>query len=127
MQNVKDDAANGLIDIVVHMGDHCYNLGMNNDRRGDAYMNAFQPALTSLPWFPIIGPESFPLCVDLLARGPTGDEVFLKAECAEPEVWDRSGKGCSTVLGDPAPYVWPIGAIAVLMVRRRRDHAKEER
>lgn len=55
MQNVKDDAANGLIDIIVHMGDHCYNLGMDNDRRGDAYMNAFQPALTSLPWFPIIG------------------------------------------------------------------------
>ena len=81
----------------------------------------------STPWFPIIGPESFPLCVDLLARGPTGDEVFLKAECAEPEVWDRSGKGCSTVLGDPAPYMWPIGAIAVLMVRRRRDHSKEER
>lgn len=55
MQNVKDDAANGLIDVVVHMGDHCYNLGMANDRRGDAYMNAFQPALTALPWFPIIG------------------------------------------------------------------------
>eukprot|EP00035_Acanthoeca_spectabilis_P037052 m.43316 g.43316 ORF g.43316 m.43316 type:complete len:67 (+) comp8416_c0_seq2:983-1183(+) len=55
MQNVKDDAANGLIDIIVHMGDHCYILGMDNDRRGDAYMNAFQPALTSLSWFPIIG------------------------------------------------------------------------
>ena len=35
MQNVKDDAAKGLIDVVVHMGDHCYNLGMANDRRGD--------------------------------------------------------------------------------------------
>ena len=55
MQNLKDDAAKGLIDVVVHMGDHCYNLGMANDRRGDAYMNAFQPVLTSLPWFPIIG------------------------------------------------------------------------
>lgn len=55
MQNVKDDAAKGLIDVVVHMGDHCYNLGMANDRRGDAYMNAWQPALTTLPWFPIIG------------------------------------------------------------------------
>jgi len=55
MQNVKDDVANGLIDLVVHMGDHCYNLGMANDRRGDAYMNAWQPALTTLPWFPIIG------------------------------------------------------------------------
>jgi hypothetical protein len=55
MQNLFDDAATGLIDLVVHMGDHCYNLGMANDRRGDAYMNAFQPALTTLPWFPIIG------------------------------------------------------------------------
>jgi hypothetical protein len=55
MQNLKDDAAKGLIDVVVHMGDHCYNLGMANDRRGDAYMNAFQPALTTLAWFPIIG------------------------------------------------------------------------
>ena len=55
MQNVKDDAANGLIDVVVHMGDHCYNLGMANDRRGDAYMNAWQPALATLPWFPLIG------------------------------------------------------------------------
>ena len=24
-------------------------------RRGDAYMNAFQPALATVPWFPIIG------------------------------------------------------------------------
>lgn len=55
MQNLRDDAANGLIDVVVHMGDHCYNLGQANDRRGDAYMNAFQPALATVPWFPIIG------------------------------------------------------------------------
>lgn len=55
MQNLIDDADAGLIDAVVHMGDHCYNLGFDTDRRGDAYMNAFQPALTKLPWFPIIG------------------------------------------------------------------------
>jgi hypothetical protein len=55
MENVKVDAAAGEIDAVVHMGDHCYNLGFTNDRRGDAYMNAFQGALTTVPWFPIIG------------------------------------------------------------------------
>jgi hypothetical protein len=48
-------AAAGDIDAVVHMGDHCYNLGFTNDRRGDAYMNAWQGALTTVPWFPIIG------------------------------------------------------------------------
>ena len=54
MQSLKDDAAAGLIDVVVHMGDHAYDLGNANDRRGDAYMNAWQLALSSLPWFPII-------------------------------------------------------------------------
>jgi len=29
--------------------------GMADDRRGDAYMNAFQPTLSRVPWFPIIG------------------------------------------------------------------------
>ena len=55
MGNLRDDVAAGLVDVVVHMGDHCYDLGVSDDRRGDAYMNAFQPLLTSLPWFPIIG------------------------------------------------------------------------
>ena len=30
--------SNGL-----HMGDHAYNIGFSANRRGDAYMNAFQP------------------------------------------------------------------------------------
>lgn len=55
MQNMIDDCANGGIDAIVHMGDHAYNLGMSNDRRGDAYMNAFSPVLSGCPWFPIIG------------------------------------------------------------------------
>ena len=55
MHNLKLDVANGVVDLVVHMGDHCYNIGQADDRRGDAYMNAFQPLLTQLPWFPIIG------------------------------------------------------------------------
>ena len=37
------------------MGDHAYNLGFSDDRRGDAYMNSLQPLLASCPWFPIIG------------------------------------------------------------------------
>ena len=37
------------------MGDHCYNLGMEDDRKGDAYMNALQPLLATCPWIPIIG------------------------------------------------------------------------
>ena len=32
MGNLKDDAAAGLIDVVVHMGDHAYDLGNANDR-----------------------------------------------------------------------------------------------
>eukprot|EP00937_MAST-01D_sp_MAST-1D-sp2_P003571 g3571.t1 len=43
MQNMREDCATGRIDAILHMGE------------GDAYMNAFQPALTSCPWFPIIG------------------------------------------------------------------------
>lgn len=55
MNNLRLDVAAGLVDVVVHMGDHCYDIGEADDRRGDAYMNAFQPLLTQLPWFPIIG------------------------------------------------------------------------
>ena len=36
-------------------GDHCYNLGEADDRRGDAYMNAMQPLLSVCPWIPVIG------------------------------------------------------------------------
>ena len=55
MENIRADCKAGAIDAVVHMGDHAYNIGFSQDRRGDAYMNAFQPALTTCPWFPIIG------------------------------------------------------------------------
>jgi hypothetical protein len=55
MENLVQDCSSGLIDAVVHMGDHAYNIGFSNDRRGDAYMNAFQGVLSQCPWFPIIG------------------------------------------------------------------------
>ena len=55
MENLLQDCTAGDIDAIIHMGDHCYNIGFSNDRRGDAYMNAYQRTLTSCPWFPIIG------------------------------------------------------------------------
>lgn len=55
MENLKEDCDSGLIDAIVHMGDHCYNMGFSGDARGDSYMNVFQPVLQSCPWMPIIG------------------------------------------------------------------------
>eukprot|EP00051_Salpingoeca_urceolata_P027595 m.482294 g.482294 ORF g.482294 m.482294 type:complete len:583 (-) comp22487_c0_seq1:276-2024(-) len=55
VQNMLDDCLAGRIDTIVHMGDHCYNLDMANDTRGDGYMNMFQRTIASCPWFPIIG------------------------------------------------------------------------
>lgn len=56
MGNLAADCESGVIDAIVHMGDHCYNMGDDDDFRGDAYMNAFsQAALASCPWMPVIG------------------------------------------------------------------------
>jgi len=59
MINMKKDAENGDIDAVVHMGDHCYNMGGNDERRGDGYMQAYEPILTQVPWIPIVGNHEF--------------------------------------------------------------------
>ena len=55
MKNLQQDCATGTIDAIVHMGDHCYDLGLGHDAHGDAYMNAFQPVLAQCPWLPVIG------------------------------------------------------------------------
>jgi len=55
MGNLMVACASGQIDAILHMGDHCYDLGMANDARGDAYMNAFQPVIANCPWYPVIG------------------------------------------------------------------------
>lgn len=41
--------------MLARAGDHAYNVGMANGHRGDAYMNAFQPVLSSCLWMPVIG------------------------------------------------------------------------
>jgi hypothetical protein len=55
MQNLLTDCQSGKIDVFVHMGDHCYDLQMEDDRKGDAYMNSMQPLTATCPWVPIIG------------------------------------------------------------------------
>ena len=59
MANLASDAAAGEIDVVVHIGDHCYNLGGDDERRGDACMDAYQPVLASTPWLPVVGNHEF--------------------------------------------------------------------
>jgi hypothetical protein len=55
MGNLIRDVSNGLIDAVVHLGDHAYNIAENDGRRGDGYLNAFQPIISSVPWIPVLG------------------------------------------------------------------------
>jgi len=59
MGNMKDDCEKGDIDAIFHMGDHAYNFEGDANRRGDAYMNIFQPLLQSCPWMPIIGNHEY--------------------------------------------------------------------
>lgn len=65
--NLAADCAAGTIDAIVMMGDHAYDLGMNDDHRGDAYMNGLAPATATCPWLPVIGNHEA-RCVFLLAR-----------------------------------------------------------
>jgi hypothetical protein len=54
MANLKEDCASGVVDAIVHMGDHCYFWDDTDNKRGDGYMNAFQPTLATCPWMPIV-------------------------------------------------------------------------
>eukprot|EP01046_Picozoa_sp_COSAG06_P030898 COSAG06_NODE_2967_length_6018_cov_4.008785_1_plen_836_part_00 len=47
---VREDA-----DLIMHMGDHAYNEGDGDERRADAYLNAFQQTIANVPWMPIVG------------------------------------------------------------------------
>ena len=55
LSNLRDDADAGRIDFFVHLGDHAYDMGHDDDRRGDGYMNAIQTVAAQLPWIPLMG------------------------------------------------------------------------
>jgi hypothetical protein len=55
VSNLAADCAAGTIDAIWMMGDHAYDLGQVDDRRGDAYMNGIAPATSTCPWVPVIG------------------------------------------------------------------------
>jgi hypothetical protein len=38
MANLQKDTTDGTADLVIHMGDHAYNEGMDDERRADGYM-----------------------------------------------------------------------------------------
>jgi hypothetical protein len=60
MGNVyKDTVESEEADLIIHMGDHAYNQGDDDERRGDGYMNAFSKAVANSPWMPIVGNHEY--------------------------------------------------------------------
>jgi len=60
MSNVHQDmAVSREADLVIHMGDHAYNEGEDDERRADGYMSAWQPALANGLWMPIVGNHEY--------------------------------------------------------------------
>jgi hypothetical protein len=56
--------------LAVYSNTDCYNMGDDDDARGDQYMNAYSAAaLASCPWMPVIGNHESTQC--------PGDEVSL--------------------------------------------------
>merc|ERR1712096_215415 len=41
------------------MGDHAYQMSSSDDKRGDGYMNAYEPLTSKVPWLPIIGNHEY--------------------------------------------------------------------
>jgi hypothetical protein len=59
MGNLKNDAESRLIDAIVHLGDHAYNMGGDDERHGDAYLDHLQPILRQVPWVPVLGNHEY--------------------------------------------------------------------
>ena len=57
--NLIDDAAAGWaaggIQGVLHLGDLAYNMAMSNGTRGDSYLYALEPLLSTVPWIAVEG------------------------------------------------------------------------
>jgi hypothetical protein len=53
MGNMAKDVDEGVADLIVHMGDHAYNMGDSDESRADGYMTAYQQLLSRCPWMPV--------------------------------------------------------------------------
>mmetsp|Transcript_68242 Transcript_68242/g.118884 ORF Transcript_68242/g.118884 Transcript_68242/m.118884 type:complete len:602 (-) Transcript_68242:186-1991(-) len=59
MGNLKKDCEDGTADYVIHIGDHAYNEGGDDEARGDAYMNMYQHIISQCPWVPVVGNHEY--------------------------------------------------------------------
>eukprot|EP01047_Picozoa_sp_COSAG01_P049027 COSAG01_NODE_4819_length_4719_cov_3.955628_1_plen_609_part_00 len=60
MQNLfEETVVNQTADLILHAGDHCYNEGDDDERRADAYMQAFEKTLANSMWMPTVGNHEF--------------------------------------------------------------------
>ena len=73
MGNLLKDKQEGKIDALMMLGDHSYNLAEGDERRGDGYMEAFEPVVSELPWLPVIGNHEF-------YDGPS-EQISRRAPC----------------------------------------------
>ena len=59
MGNMLEDCVGEKMGLIVHMGDHAYNEGDEDEKRADGYMSAFEPVLRKCPWMPIVGNHEY--------------------------------------------------------------------
>ena len=59
--NNMDVLQNSSLDLIVHMGDHGYQLSSDDGARGDGYFLAWEGVLTATPWLAVMGNRACPL------------------------------------------------------------------
>ena len=59
MANLEKDYNNNIVDFVIQMGDHSYNIGQFDEHRGDNYLSAYSRILKHIPWMPIVGNHEY--------------------------------------------------------------------
>lgn len=58
--NNMDVLRNSSLDLIVHMGDHAYQMSSDDGARGDGYMIAWEGVLTATPWLAVMGNRACP-------------------------------------------------------------------
>ena len=95
MQNLYEDVVvNQTSDLIIHAGDHCYNEGDSDEKRADAYMQAFEQTVAQAPWMPIVGNHEFYAGTNLTRYldqsawngSPLDDAVWLLTWCVRCSV-----------------------------------------